>query len=196
MTLTVEKTGRRWYFLGNTYSIKDQLKQEGCKWDPERKAWWTGKQGVADKFSGDIQPTEKSEDQKREELSSKDCFGKVKYKGKLYYVIGRSGSGKLHLTVLDCSIDFWATEDSCVWEKRYAAKSHWGGYGRGQVEQYQSVASIRRFIDRTKSESTAERESREDRAHAYREYGGVCRCDKPVHEGDGSCVFCGYGIVQ
>lgn len=30
MTITIEKQGRRYYLLGNTYSVKDQLKSKGC----------------------------------------------------------------------------------------------------------------------------------------------------------------------
>lgn len=40
---SVIKIGRRWYAQSFPYSLKDRLKAMGCSWDPERRAWWTGK---------------------------------------------------------------------------------------------------------------------------------------------------------
>ena len=51
-TITIEKTGRRYYFVGNTYPIKDALRSAGAKWDADRRAWYTGKADVAERFSG------------------------------------------------------------------------------------------------------------------------------------------------
>lgn len=156
MTVTIEKAGRRFYVVGNTYAIKDQLRDAGCKWDGDRKAWWTGKADVAARLSGWVTPTEKSEGEKKDELSRKNCAGQVEYKGRKYYVVGRSDrTGKLHLTVLDCSIEFWAAESDCRWVKHYHPKTSWGGYGRGQIEVHQTVGGIRSFVERERNNRKA-----------------------------------------
>lgn len=48
MAVTIEKTGSRIYFTGNTFAIKDQLKKLGAHWDADRKQWWIGAAKRAD----------------------------------------------------------------------------------------------------------------------------------------------------
>jgi hypothetical protein len=50
IAMKVEKIGRRYYITGQTYAAKDAIKAAGCKWDPNRRAWWTGKKEVAERF--------------------------------------------------------------------------------------------------------------------------------------------------
>jgi hypothetical protein len=38
----VKRVGRRSYILGNTYTVRDHLKSEGARWDPDEHAWWVG----------------------------------------------------------------------------------------------------------------------------------------------------------
>lgn len=38
--VTLKKEGRRWYFEGNSYPIKDEIKSVKGKWDRDRKQWW------------------------------------------------------------------------------------------------------------------------------------------------------------
>jgi hypothetical protein len=157
--MSIETVGSRLYVTGNTYSIKDRLKAIGCHWDAERKQWWIGKakqaelsaivSGVAAQAtaSGYVKPT-------AEELSDKPCTGKAEYKGKTYYVIGYSErTGKLHLTTLDCSIDFWASINDVNIVKRYEAREERGRYGRSTGQyRYQTVGGIRRFIEQSKQD--------------------------------------------
>lgn len=42
MTITIKTEGRRFYLIGNTYPIKDAIKNAGCSWDKDKGAWWTG----------------------------------------------------------------------------------------------------------------------------------------------------------
>lgn len=155
MTVTIEKQGRRFYIKGNTYAIKDRLKSAGCKWDADSKCWYTGKKEIADKLAGTELPAAKSGGFTKpttDDLSNRRCDGKVEYKGRTYYVVGRSqAKAKLWLTVLDCSIEFWAAEAECKWVKRYEAREERGNYGRvtGRMV-YQSVGKIRDFIERSK----------------------------------------------
>jgi hypothetical protein len=50
--ITISKEGRRFYLVGNTYAIKDGLRSAGAHWDGDRKAWWTSKLDVAERFTG------------------------------------------------------------------------------------------------------------------------------------------------
>jgi len=112
MTLTIEKTGRRYYIVGNTYAIKDQLRDAGCKWDGERKAWWTSKRDIADKFSGDV-----AEPVKTQALDTM-VSGRATYQGKTYYVVWsgytRSGEYAVKLCFRDGTKEFWAKDTSAV----------------------------------------------------------------------------------
>jgi len=40
MSMTLVEEGRRLYFRGAPYAIKDELKSAGCKWDADSKGWW------------------------------------------------------------------------------------------------------------------------------------------------------------
>lgn len=156
--MSIQAVGSRLYVTGNTYSIKDQLKSIGCHWDADRKQWWIGKAKQAElakivdgnsgsqSSGGYVAPT-------ADELSEKPCSGQVEYKGRKYYVVGQSSkTGKLLLTVLDCSISFWAEGAECKWVKRYEARKRTYNYGRNRETVHQTVGSIRRFIERSKRE--------------------------------------------
>lgn len=180
--LTTEKVGTRIYVCGNSYAVKDRLKSAGCHWDGDRKQWWIGaaKADAIASIVGNLDGKEVKQD--KSELANRRCEGKVEYKGKAYYVIGVSEkTGKLWLTVLDCSIDFWAAETACKWIKRYGSTERWAGYGRGTVEEYQTVAKISRFIAKSKQERETLKSGRIP--------AGWCRdmedgCIKPRHECD------------
>lgn len=40
--ITLETSGRRIYARGNTYPLREQLRDMGGHWDGEAKAWWVG----------------------------------------------------------------------------------------------------------------------------------------------------------
>lgn len=52
---TVEKVGRRHYLRGAPYAERDRLRGAGCNWDPDQKAWWTGKSDVAEDLLARLQ---------------------------------------------------------------------------------------------------------------------------------------------
>lgn len=123
MTLTVEKTGRRFYIVGNTYPIKDEIKSAGCKWDAERRAWWTGKVDVAEQLASKADSSPKNE---APGLDAK-VAGRATYKGRPYYLAARMFRGQRHwddgcepvtsrdgaknlLISRDGSMQFWAAE--------------------------------------------------------------------------------------
>ena len=110
MTISIEKVGRRYYFVGNTFSIKGKLKDAGASYDADRRQWWTGKKEVAERFSGEVKESAKSEDAG---LDTK-VVGRAQYKGKSYYVIWhghtRSGDYAAKLCFRDGTKEFWAKE--------------------------------------------------------------------------------------
>lgn len=50
-SVTTERVGRRTYMRGNTYPIKDALRNAGAHWDPEQKAWWIGSDAKAQELA-------------------------------------------------------------------------------------------------------------------------------------------------
>jgi len=38
------------YLVGNTYPIKDAIRQAGCKWDADARCWYTGKRDRAEEL--------------------------------------------------------------------------------------------------------------------------------------------------
>ncbi len=76
--MTVTATGRRHYISGDTYSLRDQLRAAGCHWDPERRAWWTAKADVAQRFaSAQASPQAETIDPRRTPI-----LGRAEYKGR------------------------------------------------------------------------------------------------------------------
>lgn len=147
ITIATEKVGSRIYVCGNTFAIKSQLKDAGCHWDGDRKQWWIGAAKAASIASIVGQLYGKTIEPAKSELADRPCTGKVEYKGRTYYVIGHSEkTAKLWLTVLDCSIDFWAAVSECKIIKRYESRED---YRTGRTA-HQTVGGIRRFIDKSK----------------------------------------------
>jgi hypothetical protein len=196
MTITVktEKVGTRIYVVGNTYAIKGQLKSAGCHWDGERKQWWIGAakanqiESIVGRLDGaKVEPS-------KSELADRPCTGKVEYKGRSYYVIGRSEkTGKLWLTVLDCSIDFWAAEFACKWVKRYEAREQWDGrrYSGRTETVYQTVAKIRAFIERSKSNDAAKQNGTAETKRCWECGRQFTQHDARTNDGDWSDSYCG-----
>jgi hypothetical protein len=40
--ISTQRVGRRTYFTGNTFDVKDKLRAAGAHWDGEKKGWWMG----------------------------------------------------------------------------------------------------------------------------------------------------------
>lgn len=150
--LGIEQVGSRCYVTGDSFKIKDKLKSVGCHFDPQRKQWWIGtaKRDVLESVVSNPESVpEKSETEKQEELSRRPCTAKAEYKGRTYFVIGSSQrTGKFHLTVMDCSINFWAPMSEVTIVKRYEPRRV-----RGQ-EIPQTIAGIRRFIAQQQNPNT------------------------------------------
>lgn len=192
VTAKTEKVGRRIYVVGNTYAIKEQLKDAGCKWDGDRKQWWIGSAKsdviiaiVADLDGRDVKQTP-------EQIAELRCYGKAEYKGKTYYVVGQSEkTKKVRLTTLDCSIDFWINWSLIKVLKKYQPRERSYNYGRNTETVYQTVDNIRRFIEKSKANRS---EKASDTAATKRCW--ECGCQFTQHDarsrgGDWRESYCG-----
>lgn len=96
--IAVQSEGRRHYLTGDTYSVKDRLRGAGCKWDPERRAWWTGKQETAEQLVAQLQSGAQATppDDDQPQPQKQYVAGKATYKGRTYYIAGRVNRGRTH----------------------------------------------------------------------------------------------------
>lgn len=194
ITVTTEKIGARIYIVGNTFSIKSELKSAGCHWDADRKQWWIGA-AKADAIQSIVgQLDGKTVETTKDDLADRRCDGKVEYKGRTYYVIGRSEkTGKLWLTVLDCSIDFWAAESDCRWVKLYEPFEKRDSrycYGRTKTV-YQTVRRLRKFIEESKRNETEKRNGTADTKQCWECGRSFTYHDARSNGGDWSDSYCG-----
>ena len=105
-SLHATKVGRRYYFDGAPYSARDALKSAGCRWDPQRRAWWTGKAATAALVEG--QAVEAPAKDEAINVDSRSIAGRVQYKGRSYYLLAerRDGTGA-KVCFRDGSRVFW-----------------------------------------------------------------------------------------
>lgn len=186
--LTIEQVGRRLYVRGNSYPVKDTLRTAGAKWDADQRAWYVGTAKRAQLealVSGGIQ----APDRDRPQGLDIAVRGKASYKGKTYpYITAWAGERdgqymeRVLLVFRDGSSQFWAPS----------------GHGPEQAQItkiYREPLTLRKLqelADGYRNMSDDERWTRE----RIRDAGGACRCAKPLDEGDGECMLCGYAIVD
>lgn len=159
MTITIEKQGRRFYFLGNTFPIKDQLRASGAKWDAEKKAWWTAKADVAASFTSSSPAASTSSDTPAAPSSSPTreapgedakVAGRATYKGKTYYLAGRVARGR---TIYDDRAEAVTTRDGAKFllYSRDGKLQFWAARESVQViasyQKPKTIASLRRYAE-------------------------------------------------
>lgn len=150
--IKIQSEGRRHYILGNTYAIKDQLRSAGCKWDADRKAWWTGKLDVAVGFAGtaDAAPDSRPDGDRLTD-DSRIC-GKATYKGRGYILVweGETRRGRAcKLGFADGSKVFWADASEVQITKRYDVHEY---RGRSEYMTFGRLNALReRFVEDRKS---------------------------------------------
>jgi hypothetical protein len=190
--ITIQSEGRRHYLIGNTYPLKDQIRGAGCKWDGDRKAWWTGKRDVAEQLAGaaagsaSTETTPSSEPKRDAPGDAGIVAGKATYKGKSYYVAGRIDRGRTHyddrveavssrdgsrllLLFRDGSSQFWADRAGVQVVKSY--------------DRPQTIGRLKRFADEAKQ---ARAQGNDDGIPDGRRY--ECpECGDMVVRGQGSC---------
>lgn len=154
MNITIKSDQGRYYITGNTYPIKDRLKNAGCKWDSTKKAWWTHDSAMAQSIaswsshSPSSPPPSSSSSANKNPGKEAYVAGKATYKGgKGYYIAGRINKGKTAyddevdaittrdgskflLYAFDGSFQFWADKRLVVVTKIYNTPQTIGGLSR------------------------------------------------------------------
>jgi hypothetical protein len=194
MTISIAQQGRRFYFCGNTYPVKDQLRNAGCKWDAGTKCWYTGKrelaEQLAEQFQGTIPtPAASNGPATADRTAPGDdaiVSGRATYKGKSYYVAGRVDRGRTHYddhvhavttrdgakTLLysrDGKLQFWAGRELVAVNKSY--------------DRPQTIGKMRRFAEKARE---ARNQGYED-GIADGQYYECEECGDRAVRGQGSC---------
>jgi hypothetical protein len=148
---TTQKIGRRYYLRGLPFAAKDEAKRRGAKWDPQERAWWSGKEDVAQAIVDAAQTAQTAARTAEREsgisLEAEVVRGRATYKGKTYYVLyeGPTKQGKpcAKLVSRDGSLVFWAA-DMAQFRllKTYRAPT--------------SIAALRAYAERRKAEDAGE----------------------------------------
>lgn len=151
---TVAQEGRRFYLLGLPFEAKELAKSLGCKFDWERKCWWTGTRSVAEQVAGSVNATSSDSEPKSSPSSDRPApgrsqvvAGKVLYKGRAYYLAGRVNRGRTHY---DDRVDAITTRDGakCLLCFRDGSKSFWAARSECQVvKSYSRPQTIGELID-------------------------------------------------
>lgn len=192
--ITIKSEGRRFYLVGDTYAIKDKLRAAGAKWDGDRRAWWTGKRDVAEKFLEAVdaaksdQSAAQSSEPSADRLSADSTIaGKATYKGRPYLLVWegdtkRGRAAKLAFT--DGSKIFWASAGEYQVTKRYEEREQRGAYGRstGRFEKM----TFGRLQHLREKYAQAKAEGNDDGIRNGQRY--ECpECGEYVIRGQGSC---------
>lgn len=199
-SITIETDGRRAYIVGETYPHRSAIKDAGGHWDGERKAWWLGSRAKAEELVAHLcgsaattkQPPN-SDEPAGECLRDDDrVVGRAEYKGRSYLLVweGQTKRGMAaKLAYADGSRVFWAGLGEIRVTKRYREPNSGNRRGYGRIEAM-TFGRLRRLQEDWRGKTPAER----DEAARVAELGGRCRCERPLDEGDGECMTCGYFI--
>lgn len=152
--ITLSRENSRIYIVGDTYSIKSQIKAIGGHWDADRKAWWVGlaKAEAVEKLVESTSAAAATPgERKPEDPHSIRLTGKGTYKGRTYYLGARSQSGKVRcLTLPDADgkfLDFWAEVGMVEVVKTYHPRERRGYRGRVTFE-HTTLGGIADFVRR------------------------------------------------
>lgn len=155
MAIQLEARGRRVYIRGNTYPIKDTLRAAGAKWDPEERAWWVGpaKRGAIEALLASAPSSARPE---ATEAPGEDAVvaGRVTYRGKVYYLAGRSVRGR---TYYDFRVDAVTSRDGTrvLLYYRDGSRQFWASAEEVRIERTydrpQTIGRLRRFAEQRKA---------------------------------------------
>src|SRR4051812_56960 len=104
MIIATEKDGTRVYITGETYAVRDTLREGGCLWDHDRRQWWIGAAkantiaDVVGRLAAAPAPTVP------ENLDGMRVQARVEYHGRPYFQVAEARDGsRLRLVSLDGS---------------------------------------------------------------------------------------------
>lgn len=164
--ITVKKKGRRHYLVGNTFAHRDRLRDAGCRWDPDERAWWTGKAELAEELLGELNGASTMSGKGNEASGGGTVVaGRAEYEGRTYYITGRVLRGrtawddevepvttrdgaKLLLSFRDGSKTFWAAAEAVRITRRY--------------ERPQTIDGLRRFAEQRRAGQPSRADVRQD----------------------------------
>lgn len=187
-SITIDKQGRRFYLLGDTFSIKAQLADAGCHFDRDQRAWWTSKREVAEQFSAAEAPqsatsTPVPSSDRPAPGGSAIVAGRATYKGKTYYVLGRKVRGRTHW---DDTVTPIQTRDGSklLLSFRDGSKSFWASTSEAKIvkvfQKGKTIDALRKFAEESRAQGGG--------IPAGRSY--VCEeCGERVVSGDGSSCW-------
>ena len=189
--------GQRTYIAGNTYPLKDRLREAGAHWDHERKQWWIGTSRRAVVAALVSSATAAASDgQETVDLDAKVIRARVEYQGKTYYALAigarADGTPFAKLCTRDGNLVFWARQGEPVKVlKEYGRQApRYGGYRRteyaGEQTVYPSISSLRAYAERRR------REQQSGGCECWCHSSSQCSCDTGFcslhHDG---CDRCG-----
>lgn len=178
MPLTTVREGARIYVTGDTYAVKDQLKDLGCHWDSQRKGWWIGaakaneiETFVEENGGGLEQPPvvapPQATDPTEDNVSDNTAYGRAQYKDRTYFVVGKA-PGRLQLSNLAGTFHFWTAESKCRWLKEY----------RPREGRLRSLGELREWI-----QTNQESDRRRGQCTECGEWGMMGESCSDCHEG-------------
>lgn len=191
MAITVEQRGRRHYLAGDTYSVREQLREAGAHWDGDVGAWWVGSAAKAAELVASLTTTPAPAEATGPETLAEDAreiIGRGTYKGRGYYVIGRVVSrgrtrydrdeigpvktrdgSRLKLASRDGSLVFWASTAEVSVEKRY--------------ERLTSIRSLREYAEQARANGGyVPVRGRDFCGYPCPVDGHTCTADNPCHD--------------
>lgn len=90
--------GRKTFFVGDTYPIRDKLSRFGCRFDNVKRMWWIHDQDVAVEILRDLRlPVQFAQSNEVQKIVDDTIIaGRVVYKGKMYFLAGFVRRGRMH----------------------------------------------------------------------------------------------------
>lgn len=184
--ITIQSEGRRHYILNTPYAMREKLRSAGCKWDPARKAWWTGKAEIAAQFANQESSDGSTSDDRKGPGADGIVAARATYKGKTYYVAGRIDRGR---TRYDDRVSTVTSRDGSrvLLYFRDGSSQFWAARGEVHItksyDRPQTIARLRRFADEAKQ---ARAQGHGDGIPEGRRY--ECEeCGEYVTRGQGTC---------
>lgn len=190
-TVTLNENGARIYFVGNTYPIKDQIKNLGGHWDADAKSWWIGKAKKTEAEALLSAGAQTNQNAQTDGVTMETrVLAKGEYKGRVYFVIAfTQDRAKVLLCFADGSKKWWAHAAEVTITKTYAPMvREWRGH---ETTTYHTLASIKAYVDRMKAEADPQ-----NRAKAETRQCWECGCaftyaDSKRNDGDWKDGYCG-----
>jgi hypothetical protein len=121
MTISLQKTGRRIYLVGDTYALRDKIKAAGGKWDPDAKAWYVGVQRkeVAEQILAAAAATPPPREEMMIMIIGRATYRDIRGYLLIWRGITKDGERMCRLAYRDGSKQFWAADTEVQVEKFY-----------------------------------------------------------------------------